>query len=73
MILKKFIEFINETNMMTAVADGKEPDKREFVKTDMNSFVDQNDEEDNSKPRIDKEGKPIFNTTQYSDGASPSW
>lgn len=68
MKLKKFIEFLNETNQMTASSDGKE-----FVKKDMNSFIEQKDVEDVnvSKPsgkdpletKTDRP-KPIFNPTE---------
>jgi hypothetical protein len=68
MKLKKFIEFLNETNQMTASSDGKE-----FVKKDMDSFIEQKDVEKQNvskpagkKPLVTGEdrAKPILNTTE---------
>jgi len=67
----KFKEF-NETNLMNATKDGREPKPNEFVKQDPDAFVNQDDEDEKIIYK-DKENKPIFNTTQNKDGATPTW
>jgi len=68
MKLKKFIEFLNETNQMTASEDGNE-----FVKKDMNSFIEQKDVKkvvdsrpNGKKPLVTGQdtNKPVFNTNE---------
>ena len=72
MKLKGFIEFLNETNVMKAAQDEKQADR--FVNVKIDSFVKNKDKERVAKvPSKDTENKPILNTNQQQDPATPSW
>jgi hypothetical protein len=59
-MILRYIEFVNETNLMVATGKGSNVQRLEYDKIDMDSFIDQADTlKKCSVPGKDKEGKTI--------------
>jgi hypothetical protein len=61
-ILKNYLEFVNETNLMTAVSRGSNIEHIDFEKHEPDAFINQEETlKKCSVPGKDKEGKTIHN------------